>query len=211
MPTGLSIFRNGWVSICAWLATIKWLHVKSDLVGSRINILYAFVICAGWVKFNNNLVSGGLLIRQYLSNHLKEIRAGLIVRWKRQIAQNTPPFFWMCWGIYVDFILIFILWRVIIFNNISAYFFFCNSHNWIIVVSCFTIFGATFTERNLTVAKAKSFVISFSTVYSRTMELGKEVVASSLLLSLCIYMYVSELDIHFYKYKQFYFKQLNLA
>lgn len=73
--------------------------------------------------------------------------------------------------------LIFILWRVVIFNNSSAYFFFVTS---ITVAGCFYRFRCHICfEISL---YWEDFVIGFSSVDTRTMKLGKEVVISSMSL-----------------------------
>ena len=57
--------------------------------------------------------------------------------------------------------LIFILWRVVIFNSTLAYFFFITS-TIRLLLWVFTVLGATSTEWNLSIARGKSFIIGFS-------------------------------------------------
>ena len=86
--------------------------------------------------------------------------------------------------------LIFILWKVVIFKIRSAYFFFATSTMRVLLRVAFTDLGATFAEKNLSIAKGESLVIGFSSVDSRTMNLGK-VVTSSMSLSLSLSVSVS--------------------
>ena len=70
---------------------------------------------------------------------------------------------------------------MVIFNNRSAYSFFVTSTIRLLLQVVFAILGATFAERNLSIAKEKSF----SSLDSMTMKLWKEV---TFLLCFCLYM-----------------------
>ena len=77
-----------------------------------------------------------------------------------------------------EYTLIFLLRKVVVFKSKSAYCFFVTSTRKVLLWAVFTDLGATFAERNLSIAKGESLVRGLSTIDSRTMKLEKEVITS---------------------------------
>ena len=61
-----------------------------------------------------------------------------------------------------------VLWRVVVFNSRSAYFFFVTSTMRVLLRVVFTDLGATLAEINLSIAKGECLVIGFSSIDPRT-------------------------------------------